>query len=321
VSLRVAGLVIAVVVGIASWVLTCAAWQFDEVASGVIPLDPRDFERLTLVTVGTAGAAEDHNRRGTAIAVGRGERVVLVDAGRGVAEGLRQAKISVSQPEAVLLTSLLPENTVGLDDLLAAAWLAGRREPLGLVGPPGTAALAEAIAASVAPGVVARATALGDDPTPPVFRAEEVGDGWEGSFGEIAARAGALPGGPLPAFAWRLESKGRSAVVGGTGWGGEALESFARGAQILVHDAAFVPTPEEARELGIEEDPARLEAEAALHTHLDEVGAVARRAGVGALVLVRLRPPPVYDLQVTMRVDDAFEGRIAIAHDGDEFTP
>jgi ribonuclease Z len=321
VSFRVAGLAIAVLVGLVSWMLTCAAWQFDEVAAGVIPLDARRFERLTLVTLGTAGAAENHNRRGTSIAAGLAEHVLLVDAGRGVAEGLRAAKIPLTQPDAVLLTSLLPENTVGLDDLLAAAWLAGRREPLRLVGPPGTAALAEAVAAAVTPGAVARATALGDDPTPPAFVVDEVSSSWDASFGDIAARAGALSGGPLPALAWRLEAKGRVAVIGGTGWGADALEDFARGAQILFHDAAFVPTPEEAEELGIEEDPARLEREAGLYTQLDEVGAIARRAGVGALVLVRLRPPPVYDLQVTMQVDDAFEGRIAIARDGDEFTP
>ena len=39
------------------------------------------------------------------------------------------------------------------------------------------------------------------------------------------------------------------------------------------------------------------------------------------LVLVRLRPPPVYDVQITGLVDDDFSGRIVIADDGDEITP
>jgi ribonuclease BN (tRNA processing enzyme) len=51
------------------------------------------------------------------------------------------------------------------------------------------------------------------------------------------------------------------------------------------------------------------------------VGALAARAGVGTLVLVRLRPPPVYDLQITSLVDDSFDGRIEIPDDGDEITP
>ena len=39
------------------------------------------------------------------------------------------------------------------------------------------------------------------------------------------------------------------------------------------------------------------------------------------LVLVRLRPPPVYDIQITSEVDDDFSGRILIADDGDEIRP
>ena len=41
-----------------------------------------------------------------------------MDAGRGVAEGLRLSKIPVSQPGTVLLTNLMPTNTQGLDDLI-----------------------------------------------------------------------------------------------------------------------------------------------------------------------------------------------------------
>jgi hypothetical protein len=134
-NFRVIGLLAALAVGIVSWALTCAAWRFDEVAAGVRPLEPRRFEHLTLITLGTGGAHEDHNRRGPATAVAVGERVLLVDAGRCVAESLRVAQIPVSQPDTVLLTNLLPENTLGLDDLLAMAWIDGRREPLELRGP------------------------------------------------------------------------------------------------------------------------------------------------------------------------------------------
>ncbi|HEY7599883.1 MAG TPA: hypothetical protein VH741_08150, partial [Candidatus Limnocylindrales bacterium] len=125
----------------------------------------------------------------------------------------------------------------------------------------------------------------------------------------------------LDARAYRFEAGGRSIVISATGWGSEALTAFARGANLLVHEAAFLPTPEIARELGIEAQSDRLQREAAIHTGLGDVGALAARAGVGALVLVRLRPPPVYDLQITSLVDDSFDGRILIPSDGDEITP
>ncbi|MDH5306520.1 MAG: hypothetical protein OEW02_05010 [Myxococcales bacterium] len=321
INFRLIALLIALAVGIVSWALTCAAWRYDAVVAGVRPLEPRTFERLTLVTLGTGGVHEDHNRRGPATALALGARVLLVDAGRGVAESLRAAQIPVSQPDTVLLSSLLPENTLGLDDLLVMGWIAGRREPLALRGPVGTRALATAVEASTRAGVEARARGVGLDGPGPGFAVEEIAEGWQAELGALRVRAGALPGGPTAAFAYRFEWRERSAVVGGAGWAPDALIALARGVNVLVHEAVFVPTPELAEELGVETDPEMLRAEAALHTALADVGDLARRAGAGTLVLVRLRPPPVYDFQITSVVDDRYDGRILIASDGDEITP
>ena len=318
---RVVGFALALAVGAASWVLTCMAWRFDRVTAGFLPLAPRAFERFTVVVLGTAAAGEDPNRRGTSIALGSGDQIALVDAGRGVAEALRAAKIPASQPGAVMLTSLLPENVVGLDDLLAAAWLAGRRAPIRVLGPPGTAALAGHVVAQIAAGTVARSNALGDDPAPPALDAREVTDGAQEALGTLALRAGALTGGPLPALAWRIEADGHSAVVGGTGWDGAGLERLARGAGLLLHDANHVPTADEGQAASLTADAERLRREAAIYTDFAEAGAIARRAGVGALVLIRMRQPAVLDYQITSRVDAEFGGRIAVAHDGDEFSP
>ena len=307
-------------IGIASWMLTCAAWRFDEVAAGVRPLEPRSFERLTLITLGTGGAWENHNRRGPCTAVALDDRIRLIDAGRGVAESLRAAEIPVSQPEAVLLTNLLPENTLGLDDLLVTSWLRGRREPLRLLGPPGTEALARATEAAVTPGALALARALGL-PDRPRFEVRELGDGEGEQDGALSFRAGLLPGGPTEALAYRFEWRGRAAVVSASGWAPDALAEFARGADLIVHDGAMVPTPEEAEAAGLEEDPEQLRREAAVHTSLRQAAGIARRADAETLVLVRLRPPPVYDLQITSLISDAFDGRIVVAADGDEFTP
>jgi ribonuclease Z len=319
--LRLIGLFVALGVAIASWMLTCAAWRFDEVAEGVVPLEPRDFPRLTLITLGTGGAYENPARRGPATAIALAGRVWLVDAGRGVAESLRAVKLPVSQPDTLLLTNLLPENTVGIDDLLLTGWLEGREQPLRVIGPPGTRALVEGIAAAQAQAIAALVTALGLPAAGAAAEALEIADGWSETAGALSVRAAALPGGPLDARAYRFESAARSIVVSGTGWAPDALIAFARGASVLVHEAAFIPTPEVARELGIEAQAEFFAREAELHTSLADVGALAGRAGVGSLVLVRLRPPPVYDLQITSVVDDAFGGSIVIPQDGDEITP
>jgi ribonuclease BN (tRNA processing enzyme) len=320
-NFRVVGLFIVLGVVTFSWLMTFGAWQYQKVAAGVVPIETRSYPRLTLVTVGTGGAYENPDRGGPATAVAAGSRILLVDAGRAVAEGLRNATISVAQPDTVLLTNLLPENVAGLDDLLLTGWLQGRTAPLHVVGPPGTRALAEGIRASHGRGIAARAEALGLPPAGAEFAVQEIADGWTDERDGLRVRAGALPGGPLEAFAYRFESDGRKAVVAGTGWAPEALVAFAAGAHVLVHEAAFIPDPETAAAIGVDEDPDRLRREIALHTRIEEVGSLAQRAGVEKLVLVRLRPPPVYDIQITSEVDDVFEGVIAIPDDGDEITP
>ncbi|MBW2267832.1 MAG: hypothetical protein JRH16_04585 [Deltaproteobacteria bacterium] len=308
-------------VAIASWGLTCVAYRYDEIAAGVRPLDPKHFDALTLVTAGTGGPWENPLRLGPVLVVGVAERVALVDAGRGTAEALRAAGIPLVQPAAVYLTSLRPENTVGLDDLLLTSWLAGRREPLRVYGPPGTAALCSGLEAAHAEGIRARAQALALPPEAARFEVVEVAERVDGESQGLRVRGRPLPGGPLAALAWRFDAGGRGLVVAPTSWGDDALLDFASGAHALVRSAAYAPSPKDAKQAGIEMGDEELIREATLHTPFRSVGQVALQAGIETLVLVRLRPPPVFDLQITSIVSEQFDGAIVIADDGDEITP
>lgn len=318
---RIASLVVIAAIAAVAWVLTCGAWRLEQEVDRVGPLDSRDYARLTVISVGSGDRHENPARRGPATAIGLGEQIALVDAGRGLADGLRLAGIPVQQPDSVYLTSLLPENVVGLDDLLLVGWIGGREAPLRIVGPPGTRALADALSSAHRSGIDARAGGMGIRSTAPRFEVVEISDGWSEQVGELQVRAGELPGGPIDALAYRFEARGRSAVIGGTGWAEAALVEFARGANLLVHEAVYIPTPEIAEQMEFDEDPERLQRAAREHTAIDAVGALAKQAGVETLVLVRMRPPPVYDLQITSVVDDSFDGRVVIANDGDEITP
>jgi ribonuclease BN (tRNA processing enzyme) len=318
---RIASLFVVAAVAAMAWVLTCGAWRLEQEVDRVGPLDARDYARLTVITVGTGDRHENPARRGPATAIGLGERVVLVDAGRGLADALRLARIPVQQPDTVYLTSLLPENVVGLDDLLLVGWVNGREAPLRVVGPRGTRALTDALITAHRSGLKARAGGMGIRSAAPSFEVVEISGGWSEQRGELRARAGELPGGPIDALAYRFEARDRSAVIAGTGWAEAALIAFAQGANLLVHEAVYIPSPEVAKQMEFDEDPALLLRAAREHTAIDAVGALADKAGVETLVLVRMRPPPVYDLQITSVVDDDFDGRIVIAEDGDEITP
>jgi len=320
---RLAVYALVAVVLVVSWLGAFVIWRAAEVGENVAPLEERSFEELTVVAVGTGTERENPARLGPSTGVALGETLLLVDAGRGVAEALRGAGVPPAQVRTVLLTSLLPENTLGLDDLWLTGWRAGREEPLRVVGPAGTEALVSGLRRAHGPAAEALGEALGLPPEGGRIRASEAGDGTELEEGPLRARAGALPGGPGPVLAWRLEPAegGRSVVVAGPGSGAEALARFARGAHALVHEAVYVPDPATAEEAGVLVDPERLEREAALHTTLEEVGPLARRAGVEHLILIRLRPPPMFGFQVSGVVGEDFGGRISVPDDGDELEP
>ena len=307
----------AIVALVAVWTFSFVSKRYEEVAAGALPLEPRSFPRLTVVTAGTGGTFENHLRLGPAVVVARGEGMLLVDAGRAVGEALRAAGIPVEQPEAVLLTSLLPENTVGLDDLLATRALRPHAPPLLVAGPPGTRAMVAALQAALEPGLAPeRASGLAE---PAPVEARDVPGEASLEVAGLVARAAPLPDGPLPALAWRIEADGEAVLVSSLGFAPEALVSHGLGARLWVQDALYGEALDQAIEQGAER-PDVLRRDAAWHTRIEDAGALASRMGVRILVLTRLRPPPVYDFQYRGLVT-GFDGEVVIARDGLEITP
>jgi len=305
-----------------AWFGAAVLWRAAELSEIVAPIDRQAYEELSVITVGTGSEYENPERHGPSTAIGLGYTIVLVDVGRGIAEGLRSAKIPLDQPSTVFLTNLLPLNTMGLDDLLFTGWLTPRKAPLRVVGPTGTRALVEGLEKAHAAGRDALVPALGLPAEGGRIVVAEVDDGYSEEVDGLRIEARALPGGPLPTLAWRFSNGGQRVVVSGSGWGPDVLASFAGGADVLVHEAAYVPTLAELEGTGAEvPNPERLALEAELHTSIEDVGDIATEAQVERLVLVRLRPPPFFNLQVERIVATDFSGQVVVADDGDVVFP
>jgi len=312
--------ILAAVMGV-SWASTCVIYRAAEIGELVAPIEVRRMGNLGGVVVGSGGGFENPERMGPSIAIGWEQRMLLVDAGRGVAEALRAASIPLAQPEAVLLSNLLPENTVGLDDLLLTGWRTPREQPLRVYGPPGTQALCAALSQGHRIGSDAEGSGRGLPPEGGRLLGFDVAPGWTAELDGLAIRSFDLPGGPVAAYAWRFERGGRVMTVAGAGWSPDAVVDAAKDANVLFHEAVIIPEADGAKEAGILIDPELLRKEAALHTAVADVGAIAQRAAVDTLVLVRMRPPPFYNWQITGTVGQTFEGDVVIASDGVEVSP
>ncbi len=298
------------------WGLTFVSERFERVSSNVAPLETAVFETPSLVALGTGGTFENPARIGPALAVGAGESVVLIDAGRGVAEALRQAEIPTSQPRHVLLTSLLPENTVGLDDLLATGWLAPRDGAVHVYGPEGTAALAAGLPGAHETGLAAQGAAWGLPPGGARLDATELVGGEQFEIAGWSVRVAALGGAGHPELAYRLEQGAHGIVVAAAGSDPDAVAALSQGVATLAVGALYGASLDTALEAGAER-PEVLRREAARHFRLEDLGALAGRAGVRQVVLTRLRPPPVFDFQYERIVGSGFRGQVEVAADGD----
>ena len=310
------GLILAILV--LAWVGAGVLWRAAEMAEIVAPLDDAAYEGLSVVTIGTGGANENPERRGPSTVIGFRKTLVLVDAGRGIAEGLRSAQIPLNQPTTLLLTNLLPVNTMGLDDLLFTGWLTPRESALRIIGPVGTQAFVEGLSAAHAMGRDALQSALELPKAGGQIEVIEAANGFSEELGGMLIEARSLTGGPLPTLAWRFSQGAHRVVVSGSGWGRDELIRFAGRADVLVHEAAYLPTIEELEGTGAEvPNPERIELERKMHTSIEDVGKLAGEAQVEQLVLVRLRPPPFFKLQITSIVGADYDGTISVPDDGD----
>lgn len=315
-DLRVAVLLAGALLVGGMWYFAYQSKQMERVAAGAVAPRPHKFDEITVLGVGTGGTFENHLRGGPCIGVGLGQELVLVDAGRRVVEGLRAAAVPSGQPRLVLLTSLLPEDVEGLDDLWLTGWH-DRDGPLMVMGPPGTQRLVDGLRAGHAEGARVEAKIWDLPPNGGEIEVREISADASLERGPFHIRAAVLPGGPLPALAWRIEGGGRSVVVNGVGWGREQLAALAAHATFLVTEGLYGPSLDR-----LEQDAEATRHEASLHWRLADIGKLARQAGVGGVILTRLRPaPPLREGVYEGVVQKQFQGPVRVLDDTQEITP
>ena len=240
---------------------------------------------------------------------------VLVDAGRGVAESLRAARIPVPQPDTLLLTSLLPENTVGLDDLLLTGWLEGRARAPARDRPARNRARWSRAWRRRRPARSRRsAPRWACRPRAPRASALEIAGRLSETLDGLLVRAAALARRPAARAAYRFEAGGRSIVVSGTRLGRRrAGRARARRAPAGARGAPSCPRPRWRASWGSRRRPTGCSARPRCTPRWRDVGALARagggrRAGAGA-------PAPAAGLRPSRSpalVDDSFGGRILV---------
>jgi ribonuclease BN (tRNA processing enzyme) len=120
-----------------------------------------------------------------------------------------------------------------------------------------------------------------------------------------------------PAYAYRLDAADRSIVISGDTAYSEDLIALAKGADVLVHEALFLPA--------VDRLVARVPNASSLRDHLiashtsaEDCGRIATAAGVKTLVLSHFVPPDDPHVTEQMWLDAArqhFKGKIIVGRD------
>ena len=250
------------------------------------------MSRSRLVLLGTGGGPTPKaTRSAPAFAVAVDGATYIVDCGNGVARQMAKAALPFRSLRAVFLTHHHSDHNADYGNLFLLLWAGGLNAPVDAFGPPPLRKMTEQYLALNAYDIATRIADEGRPPLAPLIRVRDITMAGEVYRDERVRVSCALVEHPpvVPAFAFRFDMADRSIVFSGDTAPCASLIELARGADVLVHEVMYEPA--------LDAICARLDNATRLrqhlldsHTTLDQVGAVAREAGVKCLVLSHFVP-------------------------------
>lgn len=276
--------------------------------------------RLTLLGTGTPWPSV--TRQCTANLLQIGDTNILFDAGRGATTQLAKIGMHPRDIDYIFITHHHFDHIGSLDDLLLAAWNDGRKEPVRVFGPDGTAAIIDhmfnGIYARDIAFRLAEAKFLSDD-LPDIRDLVQVQDipadgGFDGP--DWTVRAGKVDHGHAlgmthddwPCYGYRIEAEGKVLTISGDTVDCVGLRALAKGANLLLQCCYLAEAEIDTADKRVLSDHVLCSA--------TQAGVIANASGVGGMVLTHLAPKSDAMLAVVLAEATAgFSGNVVLGAD------
>ena len=280
---------------------------------------------MKLHTLGTGGPRPDPDRGSTCHVLEIGGRRLLFDVGRGAIQRIAQKRFPMASLGPLFISHLHVDHIGELAAFLITSWMSGRKQPISVFGPPGTAEVIDLLLSRVyeldvrfrTEGEMTMGPFVGADVT-------EVRAGSVVSTDEYRVTCEEMEHGHgLPfddrfrarwiCLGFRVEAEGKAFSFGGDGIMNDALIQIASGADLHLQ-CCYLARSEIATNEHVR-DMVRYTLACS-----DTAGKIATRAGVKRLVLTHFRGTTealVREIEADVRED--YRGPLALANDLDEF--
>ncbi len=246
-------------------------------------------------------------------------RRIVVDCGLGVTRGLTDAGFDLKMLDLVFVTHLHSDHILELGPLLHTAWTAGLATPVILYGPPDLNRYWRKFLQSMEFDIETRIADEGRPDIRGLVTVHEFGEGQVVQERGLSVSSLRVDHPPVTeCYALRFEQGGQSVVFSADTAYFPPLADFARGADILVHEAMLEDGVE--RLIARTGNGARLrEHLLASHSFVEDVGRIATAAGVGHLLLNHLIPaddPLLGEADWIAAARKSWSGALTIGRDG-----
>jgi ribonuclease BN (tRNA processing enzyme) len=276
--------------------------------------------RTRLILLGTGGGPRPkRENNASAQVIVAGDALYVVDCGDGVARQLVLAGLSLDRLRHVFITHHHSDHNADYGNLLLLAWASGLRTRVDTWGPPPIERITRLFLEMNAYDIDIRIRDEGRVPLVPLIHTHELGGAGNVMQDENVKVRCALVPHPLvePAYAYRFDTADRSIVISGDTAFSEDLISLAKGADVLVHEALYLPA--------VDRLVARVPNASTLrkhivnsHTSVEDCGRIATAAGVRTLVLSHFVPPDDPEVTEEMWRSAAsrhFSGEVIVGRD------